>query len=54
MKLSFDKRIYEVCEERAKYSKKEITEIYSSINLTDAKLSFMDGQSPKDYAHTIN
>lgn len=47
--MTFDQWIGTVCEIISNRTKKEITEVYSSINLTDAKLSFIDGVSPEDY-----
>lgn len=47
--MTFDQWIYEVCECISIKTKKEITEIYSNISLTDAKLQFVDGVSPEDF-----
>lgn len=40
--MDFDEWIFRVCE-KLSYGRKDITEIYSSLNLTDAKLAFIDG-----------
>lgn len=47
--MTFDEWIYEVCLHISNRSRKEITDVYSSINLTDAKLSFIDGDKPEEY-----
>lgn len=52
MELTFDQWIYSACEIKAgKY--KDPHDIYPYIDLTDAKLSFMDGMSAKEYSKTI-
>lgn len=47
--MTFDEWIYKVCELAQIRSRKEITDIYSLVDLTDAKLSYMEGVSPEDY-----
>jgi hypothetical protein len=47
--MTFDEWIYEVCLYRSTRTRREITDVYSSINLTDAKLSFLDGINPEEY-----
>ena len=49
---SFDNWLYEAvviyCENRI-----DPHDVYPNIELTDAKLSFMSGMSPKEYSETI-
>jgi len=47
--MTFDQWISKVCEIISNRTRKDITEVYSSIYLTDAKLAFIDGVSPEDY-----
>lgn len=47
--MKFDEWIYEVAECISTKSRKDITEVYSMIDLTDAKLAFMDGVAPEEY-----
>lgn len=47
--MTFDEWLYKVCERLSCNGKRDITNIYSSINLFDAKLSFIDGVSYMDY-----
>lgn len=48
MIMDFDEWIFKVCE-RLSNGRKEITEVYSTIDLADAKLAFMDGVSWAEY-----
>lgn len=47
--MAFDDWIYEVCLIISNRTRKEITDVYSTIDLTDAKLSFLDGIRPEEY-----
>ena len=47
--LSFHEWMYIVCERLSTLTQKGVTEVYSSLNLTDAKLSYIDGESPYEY-----
>lgn len=47
--ISFDRWLYLVCEHIANKSRKDITDVYSSIDLTNAKLSFIEGVEPSNY-----
>lgn len=54
MKKEFDKWIFEVCKyyNNIMGNRKELQEIYCNIDLTDAKLSFIDGMSPLEYVES--
>lgn len=45
--MEFDEWIFKVCENLSRG--REIVEIYSTFDLTDAKLAFLDGISWFDY-----
>jgi hypothetical protein len=47
--MAFDEWVYEVCLNISSRTRKEITDVYSSIDLTNAKLSFPDGIRPEEY-----
>lgn len=47
--MTFDNWIAKVAEHLAKKYKKESTDIYSLIDLTDAKLAFLDKVDPEEY-----
>ena len=47
--MSFDEWLFKMCEHKAKLLRKDPTEIFSSTDLYDAKLSFYDGVAPEDY-----
>jgi hypothetical protein len=56
MREEFNKWIFKVCEYKANLSRnKSITahEIYPTIDLTDAKLAFLDGETVEEYAMSI-
>lgn len=48
-KEEFDKWLFEVCKNISEKTKRDIIIVYSLINLTDAKLSFMEGILPNEY-----
>jgi hypothetical protein len=47
--MNFEEWLYKVCEIISLKTRQEITDVYSSINLTHAKLSFLDGEAPEEY-----
>lgn len=49
--MTFDEWIYAVCIylQTRKAIKVELQEIYSTINLVDARNAFIDGIAPEDY-----
>lgn len=47
--MNFDEWIYKVCECMQRTSRKEITEIYSSIDLTEARYAFLDNIAPENF-----
>lgn len=47
--MTFNEWISKVVEHISTKYRKDPTEVYSSIYLTDAKLSFLDGMAPEDY-----
>jgi len=49
--IDFDKWFYEVCKELSVKYKKEEQFFYERINLTDAKLQYIDGVNPKDFIY---
>lgn len=49
MRLTFDEWLYKVCERIALKTRCEITEVYSRIDLSDAKMNYLDGTSSNDY-----
>lgn len=53
MEKTFEIWLYEVCEHISSLTRKEITEVYSSINLTDARLAFLDGVNPEEYSSIL-
>ena len=46
---AFDEWMFKVVEHIAKRTRKDETEIFSSIQLFDAKLQFIDGVKPEDF-----
>lgn len=46
--MNFNEWIFKVCE-RLSNGTKEISDIYSTIDLTDAKLAYIDGISWAEY-----
>lgn len=52
--MTFDEWIFKVCQILSDKHRKDITEVYSSINLTDAKLSYIDNDSPEIYVGNLN
>ena len=55
MNKEFNKWVYLVCESKSKSLRnlKEPHDIFPYINLSDAKLAFLDGQTPKEYSKEI-
>ena len=55
MKKEFNKWVYLACEAKAKSLKnlKEAHDIFPYVNLSDAKLAFLDGQTPEEYSKEI-
>jgi hypothetical protein len=47
--MNFDEWLFQVCEFISIKTKKDITDVFSSIDLTDAKLAFLDGEKPEEY-----
>lgn len=47
--MTFDEWLFKVVEYIQLQSRREPTEIYSSLDLTDAKLSYLDGITPEEY-----
>ncbi len=47
--VAFDEWMFKVVEHIAKKTKKDETEIFSSIQLFDAKLQFIDGVKPENF-----
>ena len=45
----FNKWLFQVCQYLGDKHRKDISDIYSSIDLTDARCQFMDGLSPQEY-----
>jgi hypothetical protein len=48
--MDFQQWLVTVVESVAIKTKKDITEIYSLIDLTEAKLSYLDDLSPEEYS----
>lgn len=53
MKDAFDEWIFEACNYKASRNRKEAHDIYPLVDLTDAKLSFLDGITPLEYSKQI-
>lgn len=49
--ITFDQWCYLVCE--AKAGRRDPHDIYPYIDLSDAKLAFVDGQSPEEYSKQV-
>ena len=47
--MTFDEWIYKVCEIISQRTKKDVQDIYVSLDLTDAKLQFVDGVEPEKF-----
>lgn len=48
--LTFDEWLYKVCENISqKTMKKDVQDIFTSLDLTDAKLQFVDGVEPEEF-----
>jgi len=52
-KMNFNEWLFKVCESLSIKTGKEITDVFSSIDLTDAKLSFIDGETPEEKVMSI-
>lgn len=52
--MNFHQWIYTVCEIISNRTRKEITDIYSTMDLTDCKLSFIDDMTPEEYVKNLN
>lgn len=46
--MDFDEWIYKVCEHISQKTRKDIDDIFQSVNLTSAKLLFIDNISPEE------
>lgn len=53
MKDAFDEWIYNACEIKAQRTRKDPHDIFPYVDLTDAKLSFLDGVSVEEYSKQI-
>lgn len=53
MKDAFDEWIFEACNYKAINSRKDVHDLFPIVDLTDAKLSFLDGMSAEEYSKTI-
>lgn len=51
--MNFNKWIYMACEIKAG-KLKDAHDVFPYVDLTDAKLSFIDGMSAEDYSKHIN
>ena len=53
--MTFDQWIYAVCVEiqRKQLKPVELQNIFSSINLTDARLAYIDGEVPEKYKPSL-
>ena len=47
--MNFEEWLFQVCHLMSIKYRRDETEIFSSIDLTDAKLSFLDGVLPENY-----
>ncbi len=50
---TFDQWCYSVCEAKAGRGK-DPHDIYPTLDLTDARYAFVDGQSPEEYAKSMS
>lgn len=53
MKDAFDEWLFEACNYKALRNRKEAHDIFPYVDLTDAKLSFLDGVTALEYSNTI-
>ena len=53
--MNFEEWVYKVCEnlKNTKFRHIEMEDIYSSLDLTEAKYAFLDGESPEEYIPNI-
>lgn len=51
--MTFDEWVFKVCSILSNKYRKEITDVYSSLDLTDAKLAYVDGTTPEVYTHSL-
>ena len=49
--MTFEQWLFKACEFISIKTRKDITEVYSSINLSNAKLAFLDGENPEEYIY---
>jgi len=54
MQDAFNIWVFEACELRAKSIKKDVHDLFPFVDLTDAKLSFIDGETSEKYSKIIN
>ena len=52
MEIEFNNWLYKAIEEYCKGKRKEPHDVFPYINLTDAKLSFIEGMSSEEYLKT--
>lgn len=53
MKDAFEKWLFEACNYKALRNRKEAHDIFPLVDLTDAKLSFLDGVTALEYSNMI-
>lgn len=50
---AFNEWLFKACSIKAENSRKDVHDLFPIIDLTDAKLSFIDGETPEEYSKTI-
>jgi hypothetical protein len=51
---AFNEWIFKVCSIKAENIRRDVHDLFPMIDLTDAKLSFISGETPEEYSKTIN
>ena len=54
MEDAFNEWLFEACNIKAKISNKDPHDIFPMADLTDAKLSFISGETSEEYSKTIS
>lgn len=51
--MSYNEWLYKACEIKANRARKDITDIFSTVEIGDSKLYFLDGLTPEQYSRLI-
>lgn len=51
--MNYEEWIYKACELKASRTRKEVTDIFSTVEIVESKLYFLDGLTPEQYSRLI-